>query len=466
MKHRLVVAALAASLGCSEATAPQPGPATSINIEFDSAVVLVDSTVVLTAVVLDSAGRPIPRAPIAWFSFDDSVVSVAPDGAATGHRVGLRRIMAASGDVADTATVTVVTRYVSIEAGRRGVCGITTEQRPVCWPGPDIRHPQPAPAEISTAPDLIAISVAHHACGLALDGHAWCWGSNRYGELGRGDTTASNEVITVANGRAYSSIEAGAHFTCARVASGEIDCWGNNSSGQLGTGATGIALPMALQRVPSAVGPSAALSAGDHHACRLDASGTAFCWGFAAAGQLGFARPTNIAQCDPHLGACTPTEGAVEGGHTFTTIAAGAYHTCAADRSGQAWCWGYNSHGQLGTPAQNNCWTSCPAAPVAVQSSVLFSSLAVGYQHSCGLEVDGRAWCWGERYLGNGLATGSSIPVEVSGGHRFAMLTATEDLTCGLSLSGIAWCWGQRATHLGGSESGPALVPRRVLYQP
>jgi alpha-tubulin suppressor-like RCC1 family protein len=38
----------------------------------------------------------------------------------------------------------------------------------------------------------------------------------------------------------------------------------------------------------------------------------------------------------------------VAGGHTFVTVRAFGSHTCGATASGEAFCWGYNSDGQLG----------------------------------------------------------------------------------------------------------------------
>ena len=55
-------------------------------------------------------------------------------------------------------------------------------------------------------------------------------------------------------------------------------------------------------------------------------------------GQLGDGNTTN------HAFVPVP----VSGGHTFTSLTAGGWHTCGLDGSGQAWCWGYEYDGQLG----------------------------------------------------------------------------------------------------------------------
>jgi alpha-tubulin suppressor-like RCC1 family protein len=86
-----------------------------------------------------------------------------------------------------------------------------------------------------------------------------------------------------------------------------------------------------------------AVSAGVAHTCGITSSGSAYCWGSNANGQLGIGS----------IGGSTTTPQLVAGGHSFIGITAGDHHTCgqlASGRlaSGPAYCWGRNDHGQLG----------------------------------------------------------------------------------------------------------------------
>jgi alpha-tubulin suppressor-like RCC1 family protein len=96
-----------------------------------------------------------------------------------------------------------------------------------------------------------------------------------------------------------------------------------------------------------------------------------------------------------------------------------------------------------------------------------FSSLAVGWGHTCALAPDGRAYCWGRNAsgeLGDGSGVSGSVPTEVAAGaRRFVALTAGSAHTCGLTTQGQVFCWGQNTFgQLGDGGTDNALGPVAV----
>ncbi|HEX9892332.1 MAG TPA: Ig-like domain-containing protein, partial [Gemmatimonadales bacterium] len=143
-------------------------------------------------------------------------------------------------------------------------------------------------------------------------------------------------------------------------------------------------------------------------------------------------------------------------------IAAGVSHSCAVDANGAARCWGANAQGQLG-----NGTSAGDSLPVFVTNGTGFTQIVAG-THSCGLGPTGVARCWGpgsNGQLGDGTNASRSIPVFVSGGFSFSQLTAGVLHTCGLrSSDGRAFCWGAGANgRLGVGGTGSRSTPTEVI---
>ena len=120
---------------------------------------------------------------------------------------------------------------------------------------------------------------ADHACGVAEDGRAYCWGANDQGQLGTGDTLSSARPLPVAGNLRFRSITAGDAHTCAVTVDSLAYCWGSNRRGQLGIGTHGE------RRGPQAVAHHRhwrMLSAGALHTCGVTADPprpSVYCWG-------------------------------------------------------------------------------------------------------------------------------------------------------------------------------------------
>jgi len=121
-------------------------------------------------------------------------------------------------------------------------------------------------------------------------------------------------------------------------------------------------------------------------------------------------------------------------------VSAGDLHSCGLQTDGTAWCWGGDQADQLGDSTELNS-----ASPVAVHGGLKFASVSSGYAHNCALTAANAAFCWGDNLsgeLGDGTIAHRSLPVAVTGAVTFTSLTAGQDHTCGLTAAGAAWCWG------------------------
>ena len=171
-----------------------------------------------------------------------------------------------------------------------------------------------------------------------------------------------------------------------------------------------------------------AIAAGSAHTCRLATSGLVSCWGVNYRGQLG----------DGLIDAGSTTPVSVIGGLRFNTLAAGGAETCGIVESGDAYCWGMNSSGQIG----NGSTTDSPA-PATVSGGLHFITLSVSGTHVCGLTSAWVAYCWGENEggrLGTGDTTDSATPIPVAGGLRFRVIAAGGGHTCAITTAGLAYC--------------------------
>ena len=175
-------------------------------------------------------------------------------------------------------------------------------------------------------------------CALASDGKAYCWGRNGSGQLGNGMTVASSTPVLVQNGvgpGTYTSISAGENHACALASDGKAYCWGLNSSRQLGDGTTTYRTTPVLVQNGAGPGTYTSISAGQRHTCAVGTDGKAYCWG--QGGYLGDGTTTSSSV--PVL----VDNGAGPG--TYTNITATVYHTCGLGTDGKAYCWGVNLNG-------------------------------------------------------------------------------------------------------------------------
>ena len=293
----------------------------------------------------------------------------------------------------------------------------------------------------------------HYGCALS-GGDAYCWGENKYGELGTSDTSfreSPARVIGLPNGQ-VTAIAGSLTSTCA-IASGLVYCWGRNQNGQLGIGTYQDS--DTAQPVLGIDGAAVALTTGSDHACAITENRSVFCWGHDDNGALGVgqyvgdstvALPSLLTGAEQvsiaSVHACGLADGAVycwgtgsdgelgDGNYSdsnapvpvtglgdsvtamFTAPCGASKDASCAIRAGVVYCWGSNDGGRLGNGSTENrgepseVWLPAPAV-----------AIAGGAYHACALLEDDTVWCWGSGdrgQLGDGTGANSYTPVQVS----------------------------------------------------
>jgi alpha-tubulin suppressor-like RCC1 family protein len=290
----------------------------------------------------------------------------------------------------------------------------------------------PSCSAAGTAAPTTLSSCYYHSCAV-VDGHAYCWGWNGYGQLGNGMTGEFGGVPQQVTGltSGVTSVFAGFGHSCALVG-GAATCWGANNNGQLGDGTTSDRpTPGAVAGLGSEV---SSMSAGLFHTCAI-INGGAKCWGQNLNGQIGI----NSASSDPVFAPVQPNGL----GSGVTAIAAGGTHTCAVV-NGAAYCWGDNQYGQLGDGTFQERWVPMPVPGLGSGVTAIVASLSM----TCAV-VNGAAQCWGDNLTGSGIGAGvanpSAIPVPVYG-----LTSGVTEIGVGLYhacavVYGGLQCWGSNS---------------------
>lgn len=309
--------------------------------------------------------------------------------------------------------------YTSITAAEAGACAIRFDGGVDCWgvaPSSCCGHTQNPllrPTPVVTRVRFTRLALGDQsACGVGRAFDAYCFGAETVGALGNGEQSdTAVPPVPVAGGHAFVSVSMGVLGGCGIDRAGAAWCWGANLFGELGIG-QGEGGPVAPEPVEVSGGLHfTSLSAGAAYACGVTATGLTVCWGNNTAGQLG---DSSVADRPVP----TPVAGA-----GFVVVFAGAKnevldHTCALDADGAASCWGANDQGQLGSASADTCEFAgavpCALTPIAVGGGLVFTTLSVGDAHTCGMVADGHVYCWGgndDGELGNGSTTASATPV-------------------------------------------------------
>ncbi|MGA0116801.1 MAG: metallophosphoesterase [Ilumatobacteraceae bacterium] len=322
---------------------------------------------------LGSGHSCIVRSETVWCTGDNSVGQLG-----TGTTV---RTIAFSPSLMATA--------VSVSAGGQRTCAVSTDTSVWCWGLLDIavdpinaptfltKTPTPTPVQMPIS-QVTSVSVgAHHICARKSDETLWCWGANKYGQLGNGNRAASAIPVRALISK-VAQADVGQLHTCAVRTTTSVWCWGRNNFHQLGQ------QPTSSRPRPTYVPivRATSVATGEAFTCVVSTSARSQCWGRNNYGQL--ATPWGPSRAR-----------AVTGRRTgITSLDAGAEFVCAQTIASTTWCWGRNRYGQLA----NGSYIAKPTPQKVRPSSAvgLLGTVATGDTHACGISASNSGmWCWG-----------------------------------------------------------------------
>ncbi|MBN1365812.1 MAG: hypothetical protein JW976_13465 [Syntrophaceae bacterium] len=241
-------------------------------------------------------------------------------------------------------------KFKSIDAEYYTTCGLTVDEELYCW-GTNMLGQfgtgSVTYAESSPVPAAYGIHVtsfgvgAYNMCVLDENQAAHCCGYGFYGGNGNGSPVHAFNMVPVSGGHVFQSIFMNYLAACGIDMDNNAWCWGQNRYGQLGIGSINADNPWSVYEPAAVTGGISfqRIDIGILTACGISTSGDAYCWGLNNYGQTGTGTDTPDHYASPQL---------VRGGFNWLEMAPGFYHTCGITATGNAYCWGFNAMGMLG----------------------------------------------------------------------------------------------------------------------
>lgn len=264
-------------------------------------------------------------------------------------------------------------------AGKAVLCWGNGEQQQL---GADAGTYSPTPSTVNGLPPVSRLALgSRHSCALTEAGEVWCWGGNKWGQvgIGPGQQTVPRPTRVEGLGK-VAQLATAIVDTCALTEDREVYCWGENLRGQ--AGAPNGEKPVVWTPNRIAIASGSRQVSGDYSTlCALKVGGKVACWGYLT-DQLGASFENT-------------TSGEVPEISDATAIAVGYSHACALRQDQTVWCWGKDDAGQLGDGGGQSSMRPRPVTLPGRATAVVAAS-----RSTCARLEDRRWYCWGDNTSG------------------------------------------------------------------
>ena len=351
----------------------------------------------------------------------------------------------------DPVAVALDVALDSIAAGDGHTCAITAAGETWCWGdgrngriGNGLARVELVPVRLTGAYSEVRPGGQSGTCGRSSSGTISCWGE---GPLGTASVLQSLVPIAVDGGNTYLELAAGTRHNCGLLANGGVECWGSGFFGALGNG-TVVDSPTPTRVLGTLVFRQ--ITAGQDFTCGLTTDSEVYCWGLSFGQVIG----TFTEVCNFSPFPCSPIPVRVAVGWMFRRITASANAVCGLTTAGQAVCWGENGQGQLGSAGFGSSPVPIPVEGLGTAGLNAISSSSASF-HVCGITAGGDLFCWGSNFsgeLGAGVFdAGVNRALRAAGTRRFRAVAPGREHTCAIDLAGRAHCWGSTSRGKMGS---------------
>ncbi|KAG9275616.1 putative E3 ubiquitin-protein ligase HERC6 [Astyanax mexicanus] len=319
--------------------------------------------------------------------------------------------------------------------------------------------PKPTFISIITEPVVGVSCGENHSLIVAENGRVFSCGRNSKGQLGRAKSKDTKQPVIEGLG-GVAAVACGQEHSLALCDSGQVFSWGAGGEGQLGlsTPVSKSSKPVLIQIPMILPIPVVQIACGNIHSLALTKGGEVFSWGQNSYGQLGLGKSVPLQPVPAVIPALI--------GVPVIQISAGGEHTLALSCSGQVFCCGANSAGQLGLNRtdEKGRFGVC-AVPALRRLPVAY--ISCGAAHTAVLTKDGEVYTFGDGahgQLGHSSTSRELLPRKVED-----IDGPAKQVTCGshhtlvLMSSGVLYAFGHGVRgQLGNGSGKDSLQPVRL----
>ncbi len=275
---------------------------------------------------------------------------------------------------------------------------------------------------------------------ITSNGDLYCWGYNKYGQVGDGTTT--NQLTPVKVLENVKDFSISSNYTSGAItANGDLYCWGNNEYGQVGNGTTDRGYK---QLTPVKILENVKDFSVGYTTAALTINGDLYCWGDNESGQVGNETSYRV-QTSPVKILENIKEFSLNGTTTALTL------------DGDLYCWGYNSNGEVGNGTRDNQKT-----PIKILENVKKCLMT---DTASAITTNGELYCWGYNSngeVGNGKTNKQLSPIKIlENVDEFVLKDGT---STALTVSGELYRWGDNGSwQVGNGNSFRQLTPVKIM---